>query len=46
MTLTKLDPTHTEVSKAYFPMAGIWTVKVVFAYAAGKHELLIPIEVK
>ncbi len=46
VTLKPLDAAHTEVSKAYFPMAGVWTVKVSFQYAGGKHELSIPLEVK
>ncbi len=46
VTLTNRDAAHTEVSKAFFPMAGMWTVKLGFEYAGAKHELSIPLEVK
>jgi hypothetical protein len=46
VTLKQVDSAHIQISKAFFPMAGVWEVRIGFDYAASKHQLVIPLEVK
>jgi hypothetical protein len=46
VTLTPMNAAHFEISKAYFPMAGAWEIRVGFEYNGATHEIVIPMDVK
>lgn len=45
VTIATVGDAHFQVTDAYFPMSGLWEVKVGFSFENATHEIVIPVMV-